>query len=139
MQKVILDTNIIVSALIQRGFSYKIINDLYLNNEFRLCVSNQLLHEYFEVLRRPKFSKFPSFNHQAELILADISVRALKFYPTKTIDIIKDKDDNMIIELADECDADYIVTGNVNDFLISQYKHTLIITPREFYELYTKR
>ena len=41
----------------------------------------------------------------------------------------------MILELAYESKADFIITGNTNDFTISEYLHTKIVTPREFWEL----
>ena len=56
MQKIVIDTNVIVSALIQRSFPYHIINELFIENKVQLCVSDELLAEYFEVLKRPKFS-----------------------------------------------------------------------------------
>ena len=61
MQKIVIDTNVIVSALIQRGYSYLIINEVFIEQKFQLCVSGELLTEYYEVLSRPKFSKFPDF------------------------------------------------------------------------------
>jgi putative PIN family toxin of toxin-antitoxin system len=58
MQKVVLDTNVIVSSIIQRGYPYKIISELFIEDRFQLCVSDDLLAEYYEVLSRAKFSKF---------------------------------------------------------------------------------
>jgi hypothetical protein len=42
----------------------------------------------------------------------------------------------MILELADECNADFIITGNSNDFAFSQYKNTQIVSPKEFWNFY---
>ncbi len=43
MQKVVIDTNVIVSALIQRSYPYRIIFDLFVEDKFQLCVSNQVM------------------------------------------------------------------------------------------------
>jgi predicted nucleic acid-binding protein len=42
----------------------------------------------------------------------------------------------MILELADECIADYIITGNTNDFTFSTHKQTKIVSPKQFWEGY---
>jgi len=116
MQKIVIDTNVIVSSIIQQGFSYKIVNELFIEDKIQLCVSDELMAEYYEVLSRPKFAKFHDFFTRAEALLVDIEDKATKFVPTITLDLISDADDNMILELADKCLADFIITGNTNDF-----------------------
>ncbi len=130
MQKIIIDTNVIVSSLIQRNYPFFIINELFIGDKIQLCVSDELLTEYYEVLKRPKFSKFQDFFVKAESFLVDIETKATKFYPTIILNLISDDDDNMILELADECKADFVITGNTSDFTFSSYKQTKILTPR---------
>jgi putative PIN family toxin of toxin-antitoxin system len=132
MQKIVIDTNVIVSSLIQRG--YPIINELFIEQKFQLCISEELLAEYYEVLARPRFSKFQDFFIRAESLLAEIEAKAVKYVPTITLDLISDDDDNMILELADECLADFVITGNTADFTFPLYKQTQIVTPRTYWE-----
>ncbi len=134
MQKIVVDTNVIVSSLIQRSYPYKIIYELFVDDKFLLCVSEELISEYYEVLSRPKFIRFPDFFGKAESLLADIATKAQKFVPKTKLDLISDKDDNMILELADECLADFIITGNTNDFTFPAYKQTKIVSPKEYWE-----
>jgi len=122
MQRIVIDTNVIVSSLIQRGYPNLIINELFIEQKFQLCISEELIAEYYEVLARPKFSKFPDFQIRAETLLAEIEVKASKYIPTITLDLISDVDDNMILELAHECSADFVITGNTTDFTSSTYK-----------------
>jgi putative PIN family toxin of toxin-antitoxin system len=136
MQKIVIDTNIIVSSLIQRGYPNLIINDLFIEQKFQLCISEELLAEYYEVLARPKFSKFPDFFIRAEALLVEIEAKATKYIPTITLDLISDDDDNMILELADECLADFVITGNTTDFTFPTYKQTKIVTPKEYWDNY---
>ena len=42
----------------------------------------------------------------------------------------------MILEVADECEADFIITGNSNDFTFSEYKKTKILNPKQYWENY---
>ncbi|WP_373497306.1 putative toxin-antitoxin system toxin component, PIN family [Aquiflexum sp.] len=134
MQKIIVDTNVIVSLLIQRSYPYKIIHDLFIDDKFLLCVSEELMLEYYEVISRPKFVRYTDFFGRAESLLADIETKAKKFEPRIKLDLISDKDDNMILELADECHADFIITGNTKDFTFPLYKKTKIVSPKEYWE-----
>jgi len=77
MQKIVIDTNVIVSSLIQRSYPFKIVYELLLDNKFDICVSEELMSEYYEVLNRPKFSRFPDFLSKAKILLAEIESKAL--------------------------------------------------------------
>lgn len=136
MLKVVVDTNVLVSALIQKSFPYRIVFDLFIEGKITVCVSEQLLQEYYEVLSRPKFSRFPEFYERVQMLMVDIEEKTEIYHPTASIDLISDPDDNMILELAEECKAEFIITGNSNDFSLSQYKNTRIVSPREFWEIW---
>ena len=134
MQKLIIDTNVIVSSLIQKSYPYRIVFDLFIGDKIILCISPSLVAEYHEVLERPKFVQFRDFVSKAKTILFNIEMKAQKYEPSIIIDLISDKGDNKILELADICEADFIITGNINDFNFPQYKQTRIVTPRNYWE-----
>jgi len=69
-------------------------------------------------------------------LLADIETRANKYFPTIVLEIISDIDDNKLLELAETCEADYLITGNTNDFTLKEYKSTKIVNPRDYWENY---
>lgn len=56
MQKIILDTNVVVSSLIQRNYPNFILCNYVLENLVEVCISDDLFKEYLEVLNRPKFT-----------------------------------------------------------------------------------
>lgn len=58
MQKLVIDTNVFVSALIQRGYPYLIVNDLFIESKIQLCISDDMLKEYYEVLNRKRFANY---------------------------------------------------------------------------------
>jgi len=136
MQRVVLDTNVVIAGLISRGIPHLILTESLIENDIQLCVSDKLLEEYFDVLNRPKFTKYPDFVLNAALFLIEIERIAMRFEPKIKLNLIRDIDDNMILELADECNADFIITGNSNDFTFSQYKDTQIVSPKEFWDFY---
>ncbi|MCL2327811.1 MAG: putative toxin-antitoxin system toxin component, PIN family [Bacteroidetes bacterium] len=134
MQKVILDTNVIVSALIQKSFPHYIVFDYVLDGQVQLCLSEALLDEYHDVLLRPKFARINNFESNAEIVLNRFAKTAVFYEPQIRLDIIKDKSDNKLLELADECKADFLITGNSVDFVFSYYKGTKILSPHSFWD-----
>lgn len=136
MQKLIVDTNVVVSSLLQKSYPFLVISDVLRSNFITLCVSGPLMNEYQEVLRREKFSKFIDFAARAETLLIDIDRKATFFTPSVTLNVISDVPDNRLLELAVESEADYLITGNSNDFTFSLYEGTRIVSPKEYWELY---
>jgi putative PIN family toxin of toxin-antitoxin system len=110
--------------------------ELFVEGKFTMCVSEELMKEYYDVLRRTKFEKYHDFTARAESLLSYIELKATMFTPEVSLDLLSDKDDNKILELADVCVADFIITGNTNDFTISTYKNTQILTPRNFWLIF---
>ena len=133
MQKIILDTNVIVSSLIQKNYLFLIV-DHYIDGNVIICVSSPILQEYLEVLGRPKFARFADFKTNAEFLIARLSEISEIYEPKEKLKIIQDEPDNRFLELADISKADFIVTGNTNDFTMKIYKSTRIVTPKEYWE-----
>ena len=101
MQKIVIDTNVIVSALIQqKGYPSLIVNDLALSKKVILCLSKAVWEEYVDVLNRDKFSKILSFKSNADIVLSKIEELASNFEPNLKIRAIKDVSDNKFLELA---------------------------------------
>lgn len=134
MQKIILDTNVIVSALISKGAPWEIVYNIVLEHEVKMYVSEPVLKEYTEVLSRDKFARFKDFKANADLIVATITALAIVEYPNIELKVLQDKDDNKFLELAATVDADFIITGNTKHFNINEFRNTKIVTPAEYLE-----
>jgi putative PIN family toxin of toxin-antitoxin system len=132
--KVVLDTNIVVSANLRcAGYEWFVL-DLALAGHFDFYVSPDLLTEYTEVLSRQKIGIPP---HQADASLALIRKSAKQVMPSRTLSECRDPDDNRLLECADAVGADYLISGNKRHFP-KIWKHTKIVNAREFIELITK-
>ncbi len=131
---IVLDTNVLVSALISKGFPSKILEEIINRPKINLCLSGPVIKEYQTVLSRPKFSKFPAFVENASIVLLHLQNRSLVFVPKVSVDILSDKSDNKFLELCLESKADYLVTGNSQDFTIKKFKNTAIVSPKDFFE-----
>lgn len=124
MQKIILDTNVIVSALISDSFPARILYDLVLSSKVQLCLSKEVYSEYLEVLKREKFSKFPSFVQNADIVLLKLRQLSVFYETTIKVSILKDFSDNKFLELAAVSNAEFLVTGNSSDFNIKEFEST---------------
>ena len=136
--RLILDTNVLVSANIQRGYPYLIVDRIFADPNLELCFFFFFFTEYVEVLNREKFAKFPDFHSRAQTLLIDIQTLGVQLTTTTKVGLIKDEPDNRLLELAETCEAQYLVTGNTNDFTMAEYKRTKIVSPKEFFEIINK-
>lgn len=71
MQRIILDTNVIVSSLIQKNYPFLIVEHCFEGNA-KICLSNTIWLEYIDVLGRPKFARFTDFKNNADFLIARI-------------------------------------------------------------------
>ena len=128
---VVLDTNIIVSALRQPlGPSARILV-FALNDALLLGMSGAIYDEYEEVLRRPRLSIKESLIVET---LAAIRRKAEWIKSPPEVHVCADPDDDMFIACAAAAKADYIVTGNIKDYP-PRWEATEVITPRRFLDI----
>jgi putative PIN family toxin of toxin-antitoxin system len=128
MARVVLDTNIVVSACLSPEGAPATIVELALLGAFTLCVSSAVLAEYREVLARSKFARQ---TERIEVVLEGIEDVALAVVPVGTLNISPDDEDNRLLECAQAAQADFLVTGNPKHFP-TQLGETRIVIPRDF-------
>ena len=138
MQKVILDTNVIVSALISNSYPTKILYEIIFEQKVELCLSTEILEEYINVLNRPKFERFNNFKNNSEVVINKLIEVSTTFRPTEKLLIISDISDNKFLELAKASEANFLITGNSNDFTFDRFEKTQIVNPQMFYEKFIK-
>lgn len=132
MIRVVLDTNVVVSALLTRGGAEAHALDLAAARKIQLYVSVAILTEYEEVLRRSKFNRVsPKVIDTALELIRRV---ALVVKTKGTLAVSSDESDNRFLECAEVADADYLVTGNKRHFP-EQWKKSMIIGARELVEL----
>jgi uncharacterized protein len=131
--KVVLDTNVLVAALLTEGICYKLLLRAR-RKEYELILSAEIMAELEGVLLR-KFSL-----SQTELSdVRDLVTEATEqvYRNVASIEpISRDPDDDRILACARACGADYLVTGDEDLLVIGQYVDTKIVTPRDFEGLF---
>ena len=131
MLRVVLDTNIIVSALWNPEGVPAEVWRRGLLKEYMITVSQGVLDEYENVLRREKFRHKFSID-KVEKSLCLIQLVADNFVPeTSTTPHFTDETDRKFYDLAKAADA-YLITGNIKHFP----QDNKIITPADFLGMY---
>ena len=131
MIRVVIDTNIIVSALLQPLGPPAQVFLLALSGSIQLCITGDVYAEYEEVIRRPRFRR-----EESVIIAALDSIREKGFWvrPTETVRACADPDDDIFLECAQAARAAYLVTGNTKHFPAT-WGETRIVAARQFLEI----
>lgn len=125
MLRVVLDTSVLVSAIISDGKIRELFRE-GIANQFCIVTSDPLLKELASVLHRPKFKTSPSEIHRMTLALLS-SAEVVKA-KTKLRVVKGDPKDDMVIETAYDGNADFVVTGDSHLLKLESFKGTKIIT-----------
>jgi putative PIN family toxin of toxin-antitoxin system len=125
--RLVLDTNVVVSAHLKSTGFERFIFELALDSKVRLCISREIMGEYEEVLMRPKFGLPPKLLHET---FRRIKEAAIWVVPSEIINAAFDPDDNIFLECAEVARAHYLVTGNGRHFP-GRWKSTKIVNARE--------
>ena len=128
--KVVLDTNVLISA-IAFGGKPKDILDFVLEEKIIAITSPILLAEFKEIYRK----KFPLLKEDFELTIENIEEIFGIIQPLKTLDLLRDNDDNRVLEAAVEGKCNYIVTGDKELLNLGNYQGIKIVTPDQFLKM----
>ena len=135
MNRIVIDTNVFVSALMsQRGASFKLLQQIG-TERFAICVSVPLVLEYEDAAKRWSGSKIALLEQDIDDVIDYVCAVAghYKVYflwrPT-----LKDAGDDMVLELAVAAGCQFIVTYNVADFRGTERFGIEVISPKAFLE-----
>ena len=136
MIRVVVDTNIFVSAILFGGNCEKILN-LAEENRIKLITSQDILKELKEVLQK----KFKFDKKMSEMTISTIKEISLVVYPERKLTVIKEMDaDNRILECAIEGKADYIISGDKQHILpLKKFQKIRISSPAQFLKFVEKQ
>ena len=130
--RIVLDTNVIVSGLINPNGSPAAILNLVVNAKVQLLYDIRILQEYIEVLHRKKFG----FNPESIEALIDYLQDEGEYISAEPTSIkFKDDDDRAFYEVMMTGEADYLISGNLSHFP----EDKKFKSPREFVTKYENR
>lgn len=132
MVRVVVDTNVLVSALIGHGKPKRLI--LTLLEKHSVVLSRQMLAELVDVLSRDKFADVKS--SQTNRFISAL-VRKSKIVTTspRFKVIAEDLDDDIVLNTAYSRKADYIVTGDKHLLALKEFKGIEIVKVTQMLEV----
>ena len=131
MLRVVLDTNVLISAILFGGKPRRILEKA-IRGEIRLCLSEPMLEELKGVLQRSKFDYSPEM---IQIILTELMSISDFVNPSETINIVaEDPEDNRILECAVAANADYVITGDSHLLKLNKYLNIDVLNVAVFLE-----
>ena len=126
--KVVVDTNVIVSALMNiNGTPAKILSSIF-NGDIKILYDNRIIYEYIDVLSRQEFG----FSRGVINDMIDFLKRDGEFINAEYLKInFSDDADKKFYEVYKYGDAQYLITGNIKHFPNEE----TIIMPKDFISL----
>jgi putative PIN family toxin of toxin-antitoxin system len=135
--RIVLDTNVIVSALLNPHGSPGRIIDLVLSGAVIVLFDDRILAEYRDVLARPKLRIAPV---ESAFLLEFIETEGV-LAPAPPLEIgLPDPDDLPFVEVAAAASADALVTGNARHFAPAlETLNVPLLSPAEFIDFWHTR
>lgn len=133
--KVIIDTNLWISFLI--GKQLASLKPLLVEQTVQPILSEQLLQEIILVTQRPKLQKYFPQSKVKELI-ALLKILGLSIDIESKVSICRDPKDNYLLALAQDSQADFLITGDKDLLILKQFKSTQIVTYQDFLQTISK-
>jgi hypothetical protein len=129
--RLILDTNVLIAALITRDTPPDALYRAWRDGAFDLVTSEQQLEELRAVTRRESV-RLRLLPAEAGRMVNDLRSLAVVVEQMEQLDISSDPYDNFLLAMAQASRADALVTGNKRDLLsLGQHLGTRILTARQ--------
>lgn len=128
--KIVLDTNVLVSALIKEGKPRTLVFEI-IRRKHKITISREVLDEFAEVAAEPEMRKYVS-EQDISRFLRDIgSVSEIVGIKSKFRVIKEDPADDIILRTCYDGKARYIVSGDKHLLKLKRFRRTKIVTVDE--------
>jgi putative PIN family toxin of toxin-antitoxin system len=132
--KIVLDTNVLVSALIKEGKPRQLLFKI-IKSRHQLITSMKILEELAVVTDEPKIRTYVSEEDVADF-LRDIAMASKMVEVKSSLKVIKeDPDDNTILNTAVDAKASYIVSGDQHLLDLKRYRRARIVSVEEMFRI----
>jgi putative PIN family toxin of toxin-antitoxin system len=128
--RLVLDTNVVISALLWRGTPYRLLETIRRQERLQLSSSTALLDELADVASRPAFIKrLTVVGKTVPQILTDYLEAIELVEPVSLPRVARDPDDDHVLACALAASAELIVSGDLDLLALTAYERIPIVTP----------
>lgn len=130
--RVVLDTNVVTSALLWRGIPYQLLQAIRQAPSIQLYCCAALLEELADVLSRPSLAgRLALIRQSANAVLQDyVSVVEIVEAQPLAQPVCRDPDDDAVLALGLAAQAEIIVSGGKDLLVLGQYEGIPVVTAR---------
>jgi uncharacterized protein len=133
--QVVLDTNVLISSLLNPDRRINLILRSLAEGNYCLLYSRDSLDELIRVLSRPRIVRGLVDDFDIKELVALIQFRGQEIMPSVFIKECRDPSDNKFLAIAVEGKADYIVSGDSDLLSLSPFQGISVIRPADFINL----
>lgn len=130
MLRILIDTNIYISAVLFQGKPRNVVQDL-IEEKFIGYISSEILKEIEDTLFKPKFGLKGEFIQLVISEIRDIN-KIIKNVPIKDYLNLRDRNDYHILESAFSANVDFLITGDKDLLSLEKIPNFRIISPDEY-------
>ena len=131
MIRIVIDTNISISAFFWNGLQRKVY-ELAKSKKVNLLCSTDIENELIRVL---SYKKFKLTAVEILPLITDYKQTATNIKVTTILNVVKDDPtDNIFLSCAFDGKADYLISGDAHLLNLKKYKQIKILTAKEFLE-----
>lgn len=133
MIRAVVDTSIVVRAVLKPFGSVGAVLDLLAENRYRFLYSEATLEEVVEVLARPRLRRrFPLHGRDSQTVFDLILLRGEAVEPHRSSAVCRDPKDDKFLDVAVEGHADVLVSGDEDLLVLHPFQGIPIVQPAQF-------
>ena len=132
--RVVLDTNVLVSAFLWYGSPAKVFL-LVKEGKLAVCVNREILQEFEGVLSYPKFARRLERLRRTPSQIVNEFHEITQLYPSISFprpQVAADPSDDIFLACALAADATFIISGDKHLLMLKTFSGIPIITPTQF-------
>ena len=139
--RAVLDTNVLVSSLVAEHGPPRRILDAWLEGRYVLVTSLHLVEELIHVLSYPRIAERLRLDEDELVAILATLLSKAEVTPghLHLPGVTRDPKDDAVVACAKEGEADYIVSGDQDLLVLSEYEGIQVVTPRRFMEILEKK
>jgi putative PIN family toxin of toxin-antitoxin system len=132
--KIVLDTNVLISALIKSGKPRELILKIA-KEKVQVILSKEILKEFIEVTDDPRIKKYVQEDTKIRFLKAIGSISSVVRVKSKFKVLKEDPDDDIVLRTAHDGKADYIISGDRHLLSLKRFKKIKIVTVAQMLDL----
>lgn len=133
--KIIIDTNWYISASINKKSRRKLFR-IITDKRFSVYYNDILLNEYFLVIERESLKKYIKPSQAKRFVGLVICKLNKNNTNVEATFLSRDLKDNFLLDLSKDVGADFLITGDDDLLVLSNFESTKILTMTQFIEFF---